>query len=220
VIRDMDPPAGEAYLRMIGLQLEEEDPVTAPFNSAWVLDESDLARDDVWQHLRLNGNEKKRVHAITAEDRFAVSVGLDKAINGTSLVIVLEVGDAVLLFPADAQWGSWDYILADADRRAVVERTTFLKVGHHGSHNATPRDFVELLKGRGARANKTLTAMVSTHSMKNWPKIPKKELLQALGEVTPRLARSDLGGGPAVEGFDQWGEDVIELQIPVRRRRR
>jgi beta-lactamase superfamily II metal-dependent hydrolase len=214
VIRDMDPPAGEAYLRMIGLNIADEPPLAAPFANTWILQESDFARSKAWQHLRLDGNGKKRVHAVATDDRLAVAVALDKAVNGTSLVIAFELGDAVLLFPADAQWGSWDYILSDAEHRALVARTTFLKVGHHGSHNATPRDFVELL-GRDGAANDEFAAMVSTHKMKRWPKIPKKELLEALNEVTPRVARSDRGAGAPVAGFDHWSADFIDLRVPL-----
>ena len=212
VIRDMDPPTGEAYLRMIGLPVPGDGHDEAPFADEWMYEERDFALSRRWEHLRLSGNDKKRVHAVAADDRLAVTVALDKAVNGTSLVIAFDLGDAVLLFPADAQWGTWDAILSDPPRRELVARTTFLKVGHHGSHNATPRDFVELLaQHAGERA-----AMVSTHTMPRWPAIPKPELLDALEHVTPRVARSDRGADPAVAGFEHWSEDFIDCRIPLR----
>jgi beta-lactamase superfamily II metal-dependent hydrolase len=211
----MDPPIGEAYLRMIGLTADGDVCGGAPFSDLWSYDESNLARSERWQHLRLSGNEKKRVHAVAADDRLGVTVALDKAVNGTSLVLAFEFSDAVLLFPADAQWGTWDEILSDPAHRDLVARTTFLKVGHHGSHNATPRDFVELLEQQVSGNGNGRAAMVSTHKMARWPRIPKAELLDALGKVTSRVARSDHGGDLPVAGFDNWSEDFIDLQIPL-----
>lgn len=214
VIRDMDPPVGEAYLRMIGLSGDGDVAAGAPFADAWTYTESEFARSETWQHLRLTGPKKTLVHKVAAADRLAVAVALDKAVNGTSLVLAFELAGAVLLFPADAQWGTWDAMLSEPSSRDLLARTTFLKVGHHGSHNATPRDFVELLEHPDA-TGAGLAAMVSTHAMARWPKIPKAELLQALAGVTERVARSDHGGEPAIPGFEHWGEDFIDLRIPL-----
>jgi hypothetical protein len=170
-----------------------------------------VAQTEALQHLRLGGANRARLRKIAAEDRLAVAVALDKAVNGTSLVIALEIGDQVLLFPADAQWGSWKRILDDDELRELVKRTTFLKVGHHGSHNATPRDLVELL----AERRDGLAAMVSTHTMDRWPSIPKAELLEALTSVTPKVARSDAGDQDAVDGFGTWNEHYIDLALAL-----
>jgi hypothetical protein len=215
VIRDMDPPIGESYLRMIGAVVEGEDALGQAFDDEWAVDEAGFARNEVWEHLRLSGNAKKRLHEIAAEDQLAVAVALEKAVNGTSLFIAFELGEAVLVFPGDAQWGTWAAILGDDEGRDLLERTTFLKVGHHGSHNATPVDFVELLEARQGANGSDLAAMVSTNTMKRWPKIPKAELLEALTDVTPRVARSDRGDGPKVRGFSHWGTDHIDLRIPL-----
>jgi hypothetical protein len=76
---------------------------------------------------------------------------LDGAINNTSLVLGIEIEASgnVLLFPGDAQVGSW---LSWHDHRWTVKRdgetitvtaedllknTVLYKVSHHGSHNAT-----------------------------------------------------------------------------------
>ena len=55
---------------------------------------------------------------------------------------MLEVGDFRLLFPGDAQHGAWMHAQEDPDARAMINNVDFYKVGHHGSHNATPKDFV------------------------------------------------------------------------------
>jgi beta-lactamase superfamily II metal-dependent hydrolase len=215
VIRDMDPPVGESYLRMSGILVEGEDALSSAFGDEWVVDEAEFRKGGAFEHLSLNGNVRSRLAKIASEDQLAVAVALEKAVNGTSLVIAFAIGQAVLLFPADAQWGTWEAILSDDETRKLVGRTTFLKVGHHGSHNATPRDFVELLAERRGADGDGLAAMVSTNTLKRWPKIPKAELLEALAEVTPRVARSDQGGGKRVKGFGHWGEDYIDLTVPL-----
>ena len=40
---------------------------------------------------------------------------LDRAVNNTSVMFLLQVGDALLLFPGDAQWGAWQPLLDDAE---------------------------------------------------------------------------------------------------------
>lgn len=64
------------------------------------------------------------------QDLLATIAGLDNAINNTSLIFTLEVGDDVLLLPGDAQWGPWQAILGNADTVALINRTTFYKVSH------------------------------------------------------------------------------------------
>ena len=81
--------------------------------------------------------------ATAQTDALALAVSLEKAVNGTSLMLAFECGDQMLLFPGDAQWGTWDRAIADPAKKRLLAATTFLKVGHHGSHNATPRRYVE-----------------------------------------------------------------------------
>jgi beta-lactamase superfamily II metal-dependent hydrolase len=76
------------------------------------------------------------------DDLFFAAKALDGFLNGESLVLVLEVGNARLLLPGDAEVGAWTAILDNADALALASGATFLKVGHHGSHNATPITFI------------------------------------------------------------------------------
>ncbi len=89
---------------------------------------------------------------------------LDGAINNTSLVLAIELADTgkVLLFPGDAQVGSWlswhDYQWdvtggSGCDQPKVrtatdlLNNTVLYKVSHHGSHNATVKEKgLELMK--------------------------------------------------------------------------
>jgi hypothetical protein len=94
---------------------------------------------------------------------------LDGAINNTSLVLAIELAESgkVLLFPGDAQVGSW---LSWHDHKWKVKRgsttesinaeellnnTVLYKVSHHGSHNATIRD-----KGLEMMTHPDLVAMI------------------------------------------------------------
>ena len=57
-------------------------------------------------------------------------------------------------------------------------------------------------------------AMVSTAHVDNWPRIPKVELLKALGERTQKVARSDqLDQLPS--GFTAHEKLYVETTIPV-----
>jgi hypothetical protein len=217
VIRDMDPPAGESYLRLLGAAEDDPSMALPPFPSGWELGAKDLEGPE-FAHLKLTKKDRDRLTKLAAIDAFALAVALEKAVNGTSLVLMFELGDAYLLFPGDAQWGTWRRMLEDTEIRHLLDNTTFLKVGHHGSHNGTPKDFVEALQKRGA-ANGTkrdLWAMVSTHPIKMWKEIPKSELLDGLGKATKRVARSDAGGGRKVRGFARWDDAVIEAKVPIR----
>jgi beta-lactamase superfamily II metal-dependent hydrolase len=178
VIRDMDPPSGQSYLQL----MDASDPsfgVPDPFREDWWLDY------DPPVAASLGAEDRLKIAAVGSGWDFNVAVALDKAVNGTSLMLLLRVGDAYLLFPGDAQWGTWQAALDNPEWKLLLSRTTFYKIGHHGSRNATPGDFVEDIVG------KDFWAMASTHHVDQWPSIPKPELLEALRARTVKVARSD-----------------------------
>lgn len=93
----------------------------------------------------------RRIDADWLAPAGALALKLDNATNNTSLVLAIELIESgkVLLFPGDAQVGSWlswmdlTWTLPDGGTLTAPEllrRTAFLKVGHHGSHNATLKD--------------------------------------------------------------------------------
>ena len=57
----------------------------------------------------------------------AVAVALDKAVNGTSLMIILEIGGSYLLFPGDAQWGTWQKVMQDPEWQEMLKKLSFYK---------------------------------------------------------------------------------------------
>ena len=115
----------------------------------------------------------------------------------------------VLLFPGDAQWGTWQNALGDPEFRALIEKTNFLKVGHHGSHNATPRAVVEEV----LRKNQ-FSAMVCTSETKKFKRIPLPSLMDALDEKTGhRVARSYQT--TSVKGFKRKDNVYVETTITI-----
>jgi beta-lactamase superfamily II metal-dependent hydrolase len=216
VIRDMDPPTGEGYFRLEEGEVDE-DAAPAPFGPDWALLPAQLA-EPALNHLELSKQDRKRLDELEQLTQFGLVVALEKAVNGTSLVLAFEVGDAVLLFPGDAQWGTWNWMLEDEGARKLLERTCFYKVGHHGSHNATPKDFVEDTLGARRAApgvpRDDLRAMVSTHQLKMWEFIPKAELLTALRDLSHLVVRSDESATP-VDGFTYQDDLFVETRIPV-----
>ncbi|MFQ6170679.1 hypothetical protein ACK8HX_03660 [Oryzobacter sp. R7] len=188
-IRDMDPPAGQSYLRFgAGAGGPGSEPGSAvsqkdqPFARGFVLD-TDLP--DLDDDVRATADEMMR------DTDLATAVSLDKAVNGTSLMFLFEFGSAYLLFPGDAQWGSWRAVMDRPATRELVSRTTFYKVGHHGSHNATPVEFLEDV----LRPGKPLwAAAASVRPISFWPEIPRQPLMDQLVARSGRVLRSDRPG--------------------------
>lgn len=121
------------------------------------------------------------------DDLFYAAKALDSFLNGESIVLVLEIGRARLLLPGDAEVGSWTVIMNNADALQLAATATFLKVGHHGSHNATPITFInDHLPTR-------TPAMISTQegpgNYRNG--IPLQRLLDAMNTREIPFVRSD-----------------------------
>jgi hypothetical protein len=137
-----------------------------------------------------------------------LALKLDSDTNNTSLVLAFVVGkDAnrrVLLFPGDAQVGNWEswqqYIWPSGAKRddptaidisKLLASTVFYKVGHHASHNATPR-----AAGLELMTNPDLVAMIPVkeefaRKTKHW-NMPFPSLLARLLEKTKgRVFRAD-----------------------------
>jgi beta-lactamase superfamily II metal-dependent hydrolase len=182
VIRDMNPPKGEAYLRAARQRAALEDRSLEPFGSIWRHDAGSALADHV-KPLALPPKVVQHLEDLGKDDDLAVATALEKAVNGTSLVLVFEIGKARLLFPGDAQWGTWTWLLEDPEWSDLLASTVFYKVGHHGSHNATVPAVVDGLK-------KPKLGMVSTREgTKDWD-IPRAPLLAALRHKCP-IVRSD-----------------------------
>jgi len=142
-----------------------------------------------------NNDDRRRIDRFAEEPSFALAAALDNAVNNTSLILMIEVGDAWLLFPGDAQWGGWNQALQNPIAREMLARTTLYKVGHHGSHNATPRELIEKVVAQ------PFVSLFSTKEVRQWPDIPRPPLLAAIEARKGPIARTDLGSAARTAGF-------------------
>jgi beta-lactamase superfamily II metal-dependent hydrolase len=203
VIRDMNPPAGKTYLKRVAADGTIDSPFE-PFGAEWR-----IAHDRFrWSDLAVSSRDDEIMRRSAEDADPAITVALDKAVNGTSLVLVFEIGDAVLLFPGDAQWGTWQQILESEVSRDLLSRVNFFKVGHHGSHNATPKAFVKEL------FQSNCCTMMSTREGK-WDSIPRVPLLTALNKKTNAFARSDDAEEEAVKPFLVRSSSHTDAEIPI-----
>jgi beta-lactamase superfamily II metal-dependent hydrolase len=200
VIRDMDPPKGESFLRMRGAIDAQTGLLPAPFAAEYRHD----TYGGVGTFFEDDRSEVQRAGSLTD---LAVAVALDKAVNGTSLMLILEIAGTYLLFPGDAQWGTWNAVMADPEWKQMMKSVAFYKIGHHGSHNATPKDFVDEIMPDG------IFAMASTLTRAVWPDIPRIPLLTRLAEKQVNVARSD--EPDKIGNTFQLDNGVIETRIPL-----
>ena len=126
--------------------------------------------------------------------------------NNLSVVLLLEWHGNRLLFPGDAEWssaydgavrpgrcnGAWNVMWAERKGQLALP-VDFLKVGHHGSENATPWEPKKENKPEHP-INEVLNAMlpidrneeavcvVSTKRTNRYPSIPNRELLEELAK--------------------------------------
>jgi len=153
----------------------------SPFPIEWRIPEDRLP-----SKRPLNENAVGQIRQFN-DDLLYAAGALEGFLNGESLVLVLEVGSARILLPGDAEVGTWQAILESPDALALASSATLLKVGHHGSHNATPIVFV-----RDHLARKT-PALISTQqgsgNFRNG--IPFYDLLTGMTDHDMPFARTD-----------------------------
>ena len=149
--------------------------------------------------------------------------------NNLSVVLLLEWHGRRLLFTGDAEWngayrgavekgrsnGSWNVMWQEkaADLSTPLD---FLKVGHHGSKNATPWTGKKNKKGEFHPINAILDALlplptesqqpiafavVSTERTSRWPSIPDPALMEELGRRVANVC-------------DQYTEDHHHTHVP------
>jgi Predicted hydrolase (metallo-beta-lactamase superfamily) len=222
-IRDMDPPGDESYFRLGAQRSIVPEGGALPFER-WLVPQPEFRA--AYDHFDLESTDLSRIVAAGRTDALALAVGLEQAVNGTSLVLLFECGDATVLMTGDAQWGTWRRLLANQRTKELVTTARVLKVGHHGSHNATPRRYVEAVTGRPDAA----FVSVASTSIKSWSEIPREELLKELGARWARVIRSDKadeieqgGGAPNAPGVTDLPVEVgpgrlwLELRLPTTR---
>ncbi|MEA2162770.1 MAG: hypothetical protein QOK37_897 [Thermoanaerobaculia bacterium] len=188
-------------------QSASEEEAGAPFKPRWVIKTADVNTKPELEQFRLDEKTLKNIHDIGDGSEFAAAASTDAQINNTSLMLLFEIGSAVLLFPGDAQWGTWEAALNDEEWQPLLRKVTFLKVGHHASENATPKTFVDKYLGE------EFLALVSTRKTKMWDHVPKQSLIDRVaGPQADRLARSDKPAD-APAAFTTEGTTYTEVKI-------
>jgi len=165
-----------------------------------------------------------------------LAMQLDKGVNNTSLVLAFEFTDTgrVLLFPGDAQIGSWlswqsvKWTLGTREVAAtdLLARTVYLKVAHHGSQNATPHRL-----GLDQMTSPDLSAFIPVNQddakKARWHKMPFDKILTELTRKTAgRVIRADdawtalLNGKPpfstpsgSIQAVRNQGLGWVELDV-------
>jgi beta-lactamase superfamily II metal-dependent hydrolase len=211
-LKRMDPPLSAGWLTLdpeLDLALAEDVDPTAReplFNPAFELDPAGTAGHpeplDDQQSLRLD-------QVSNDAGLLAAAALLEQVINNTSVFFVLDVRGTHLVFPGDAQQGAWEHVLDDTAARELVRDAVFYTIGHHGSHNGTPRRYIEeVLEGE-------THAMLSWGLVKRWREtIPKTELLEALDARHHVVTRSDAPvaqPGKVSVHEDLWSEVTFEV---------
>lgn len=119
-----------------------------PFESEYELSE------EPHEMLKLykEGNDWRKIDHDWLYTAGSLAMRYERSINNTSLALAIQFEDSerVLLFPADAEFGSWkswhedlkwpvkiDGKIVKKDISYLLSNTVFYKVGHHLSHNGT-----------------------------------------------------------------------------------
>src|SRR5262249_11912939 len=128
---------------------------------------------------------------------------LDDAMNNTSVILLLEIGDKRLLFPGDAQIENWSYALSRAEVRKLLAATNLYKVGHHGSLNATPKASLwPLFENKSTKKSDDtrLTTLMSTMPGKHGhpdkgTEVPRRALVDEMEAESNLFSTEDLEKG-------------------------
>lgn len=117
-----------------------------------------------------------RLRDIQEDSLLQIVRTLDKTVNNTSLILLIEAAGKKLLFPGDAQLENWMCALSSKKIRNLLADVNVYKVGHHGSHNATPTSMWKDFKKRKGKALRTL---LSTRA-REYGHVPRESLHKAL----------------------------------------
>jgi hypothetical protein len=142
----------------------------------------------------------RRLRAIRSEQLLEIVRELDTALNNTSVILLIEVGNKKLLFPGDAQIENWSYALGHPRVRQMLADVDLYKVGHHGSRNATPKSLWKLFARRSTRpAPGRLRTVLSTMAHKfgevdRETEVPRVSLVKTLKAQSDYFSTQDLQG--------------------------
>ncbi|MEZ2127625.1 MULTISPECIES: hypothetical protein [unclassified Sinorhizobium] len=201
-LNQADPPTSQILLDGFNVDIDGNREKVRPFGEDWV-DESAFWPGFDGQAIDEAASQKRLYEAVAAE--------LDAELNNTSLILLFKIGEDYLLFPGDAQWGPWERVLADDQAVNLLGKVTFLKIGHHASHNATPATLLRDLVGRENKHGGKVRAMISMTPYSRWKGIPHPALL---AELTKREDPFVISDAPtSVDGVTREGDYWLEFEL-------
>lgn len=181
-IRKMNPPKSAGWF-----QLDSDATISAeyPMPEKHVFDTRfNVSTRNMPAHLRKGMSNMKQNNMFGGNDSvLQASTLLERSVNNTSIVLLLEIAGVKLFFPGDAQHGGWQHVLAKEGNRSLLSDVDFYKIGHHGSHNGTAREYIDQIWETGG------TAFLPWGLVKAWSKIPKPELIEALERNNHKVVR-------------------------------
>ena len=139
--------------------------------------------------LNINDSDWADLHHSIQTGAVDAVRSIDKAENNTSLVFVIETHGKRLLFSGDAELESWEIMMKKSGK--YLNAMDFLKISHHGSHNGTHPDVLDLLLPKENKSNAQV--LVSTRSKIYGTKhpVPDESLLTELRTRCKKLHSTD-----------------------------
>lgn len=182
----------------------------------------------------------RRLQSRMMSTAFAFAELSSKVTNNTSIVLLIEWKGKRLLFVGDAEWdtkfkegksnGAWN-VMWHERKAKLRDPIDFLKIGHHGSENATPWNDLEdgtvtepstildaILPLPADGDGPTARAVVST-KRKNYETIPRAALLVELGKRVQNVRnyKEELGANASkLPKFKEFEKQWINAPQPWR----
>ena len=212
-LKRMNPPASARWLAMQqALDAEpasdsagDQTPATPLFDGIYGVTPDEVSRDIGIELVSTLATLNLTTLLDDASELLAAASILERSVNNTSVFFVLDVDGTRLVFVGDSQQGAWDHVLQDPAARALVSDPAFYKIGHHGSHNATPRDYIT-----NAIGNHGTYAMLPYGKVEQWGDIPNENLLAAFTTMNAHIVRAD---APVADARVHVGPDNLWCEI-------
>ncbi|MDT8304419.1 MAG: hypothetical protein RRC07_00675 [Anaerolineae bacterium] len=181
--------------------------------------------------LTISRGDFRRLRARMGSRAVLLAMAQNELINNSSIVFLLTWRGRRLLFTGDAECKftrkgrfeegkqnfSWNVMWA-RHRALLDEPLDFLKVGHHGSDNATPwtgdrpdNEANQILDAIAPRNGNRLHAVVSAARYASWPgNIPRRALLEELGQRIANARTYDESSHYEATSGGNWPTDAAE----------
>jgi hypothetical protein len=155
----------------------------------------------------------RRLRTLRGNQMLGLVRALDKAMNNTSVILLLEVGGKKFLFPGDAQIENWEYALNDPATAELLSDVYLYKVGHHGSRNATPRTLWKNFSHKGKKGEKSARLQTVISTMKGKHGHPKSHTEVPRSTLVTEL--ENMSSYRTTEEAADKHKLFIDLEIPL-----